>query len=220
MYGRTKIEGYIETLVQLTNLTREELMEKDDDVSAFIPECISNTVLILGNHFDEYLSILIKESKRLLNECYVKKIDVVDVSNIMRQENIDKTIKDNMNLILQKDIYDLKDIHNDIITTIDEYYVEEIKYIPCTTLGIYESRIKPIEENIDRVYLLSKQFAEWCVEKVKYNYAYNYKISLEDIGTFVIDSIIYLFKYYLTLLLIFKTVITNLNESLITRINR
>lgn len=220
MYGRTKIEGYIETLVRLTNLTREELMEKDDDVSVFIPECISNTVLILGNHFDEYLSILIKEAKRLLNECYVKKIDVVDVSNIMMQENIDNTIKDNMKLILQKDIYDLKDIDNDIMTTINGYYTHELKYTPCTILGIYETRIHPIEENIDRVYILSKQFAEWCVEKVKYNYAYNYKISLEDITTFAIDSIIYLFKYYLTLQIIFKTVITDLNESLITRINR
>lgn len=220
MNEQEKLQMYIDTLIELTNLTREELDEMDDTISDYIPNCISNTVIIMGNKFDEYLSILIKESKSLLNELYVKKVNVVDIPDILRRENINKSITNNIGHILGKDIFEFDSIYTSIVVSLSEYYKKEFTFRPHTTLSVYEKIIKPIEEDIDRIYLLSKQFSEWCISKVKYNYAYNTKMSLEEICIFVIDGIVYLYKYYITLFKVYEMTINALNEALFATINR
>ena len=66
-----KIKTYITTLSLLSSLNIEDF-DNDDDITTYIPNCIINTAIVLGNVFDEELIVLIKEAKLLISELYRK----------------------------------------------------------------------------------------------------------------------------------------------------
>lgn len=209
-----RIKTYITTLSLLSSLNIEDF-DNEDDITMYIPNCITNTVLILGNVFDEELTIFIKEANRLISELYRKDIREVDIANIFGNKKlINKIINENMYLILNTDSYEYsyQDIENVLNDKINKYFDSlNLQYITVNR-NIIEDVINHIIYLIDTTYKLSKDLSTSIIEKI--NYIYNYKdANLSDISFYAIDGILYLVKYYIVTFKIFNSILILFNEN-------
>lgn len=215
-----KIKTYITTLSLLSSLNLEDF-DNDDDITTYIPNCIMNAAIVLGNVFDEELIILIKKTKLSISELYRKNILVINIFEIFNSKrNINKIINDNMNLILNTDSYEYSycDIENELYSKVDEYFNSQNFKLINVNKDTLEDVINYIIFLIDKAYELSKDLSTSIIDKI--SYMYNYKnANLSELSFYAIDGILYLVKYYIVLFKLFSNILNlfNNNENLNTR---
>jgi len=208
-----KIKTYITTLSLLSSLNIEDF-DNEDDITSYIPNCIANTVIILGNIFDEELAGLIREAKMIISELYRKNIREVETSNIFNtKKSINNIINDNMDIILNTNIYEYSyiEVENLLNSKVDDYFDR----LDLSNIKIERNKLEEtnnyIFELIDNTYNLSKELSNYIIEKI--GYLYNYKnANLTEISFYAIDGILFLIKYYLVTFRIFRIILTYFNE--------
>ena len=207
------IMTYLTNLSLLSSLDIDNFSDNDEDITQYIPKCITDSVAILGTEFDEKLSIFLQESRRLINICYKNKImnielpiyfsevyintllgKVYDASANISEFNLDKDK-------LMADIEEASDkflnpLRDNIFTT---------QYSSLNTLVDY------MESMIDKTYHLSRDLSRWTIDKINHSY-YNGKEDLEKITFYAIEFIVYLIKYYFIIHSIFDFIIRQFNK--------